>query len=170
MSQLFASDGQNIGLSASISVLPMNTQDWSPLGWTGWISLQPGLIYFAKNSNLFNLSKKRWLLSRLQGSIMKNKIRILSWVSWEVERHWATSSFQLLGCMISLIICFFSSLSLKMSFQLSTFQLVPCWKCILSPRLSTAGLSTPLHSHPHTSQLPPPPPLHPHLEILCLWF
>ena len=40
MSQLFASSGQNIGVSASTSVLPMNTQDWSPLGWTGWISLQ----------------------------------------------------------------------------------------------------------------------------------
>ena len=40
MSQLFASGGQNIGVSASKSVLPMNTQDWSPLGWTGWISLQ----------------------------------------------------------------------------------------------------------------------------------
>ena len=38
MSQLFASGAQNIGASAS--VLPMNTQDWSPLGWTGWISLQ----------------------------------------------------------------------------------------------------------------------------------
>ena len=40
MSQLFASGGQSIGDSASTSVLPMNTQDWSPLGWTGWISLQ----------------------------------------------------------------------------------------------------------------------------------
>ena len=40
MSQLFASGGQNIGVSASTSVLPINTQDWSPLGWTGWISLQ----------------------------------------------------------------------------------------------------------------------------------
>ena len=36
MSQLFASGDQSIGVSAS-SVLPMNTQDWSPLGWTGWI-------------------------------------------------------------------------------------------------------------------------------------
>ena len=42
MSQLFASGGQNIGASASASVLPMNTQDWSPLGWTGWISFSPG--------------------------------------------------------------------------------------------------------------------------------
>ena len=40
MSQLFASGGQSIGVSASTSVLPMNTQDWSPLGWTGWTSLQ----------------------------------------------------------------------------------------------------------------------------------
>ena len=40
MSQLFASGGQSIGVSASTSVLPKNTQDWSPLGWTGWISLQ----------------------------------------------------------------------------------------------------------------------------------
>ena len=40
MSQLFASGGQSIGISASASVLPMNTQDWSPLGWTSWISLQ----------------------------------------------------------------------------------------------------------------------------------
>ena len=40
VSQFFAWGGQSIGVSASISVLPMNTQDWSPLGWTGWISLQ----------------------------------------------------------------------------------------------------------------------------------
>ena len=40
MSQLFASGGQSFGVSASTSVLPMNTQDWFPLGWTGWISLQ----------------------------------------------------------------------------------------------------------------------------------
>ena len=40
MSQYFTSGGQSIGVSASTSVLPMNTQDWSPLGWPGWISLQ----------------------------------------------------------------------------------------------------------------------------------
>ena len=40
VSQLFASGGQSTGVSASTSVLPMNTQNWSPLGWTGWISLQ----------------------------------------------------------------------------------------------------------------------------------
>ena len=40
MSQLFASGGQSTGVSASTSVLPINTQDWFPLGWTGWVSLQ----------------------------------------------------------------------------------------------------------------------------------
>ena len=40
VSQVFTPGGQSIGVSASASVLPMNTQDWSPLGWTGWISLQ----------------------------------------------------------------------------------------------------------------------------------
>ena len=40
MSQFFTSGGQSIGVSASASVPPMNIQDWSPLGWTGWISLQ----------------------------------------------------------------------------------------------------------------------------------
>ena len=40
MSQFFISGGKSIGASASTIVLPMNTQDWSPLGWTGWIFLQ----------------------------------------------------------------------------------------------------------------------------------
>ena len=40
MSQLFTSGGQSIGVSALASVLPMNTQDWYPLGWTGWTAFQ----------------------------------------------------------------------------------------------------------------------------------
>ena len=44
MSQLFARGGQSIGVSASASVLPMNTKNWSPLGWTGWISLQSKVL------------------------------------------------------------------------------------------------------------------------------
>ena len=40
MSQLFAWGGQSIGISALASIFPKNTQDWSPLEWTGWISLQ----------------------------------------------------------------------------------------------------------------------------------
>ena len=52
--QFFASGGQSIGVSASTSVLPMNTQDWSPLGWTGWISLQSkGLSRVFSNTTEF---------------------------------------------------------------------------------------------------------------------
>ena len=55
MSQLFASGGQSIRVSASTSVLPMNTQDWSPLGWTGWISLQSkGLSRVFSNTTVQN--------------------------------------------------------------------------------------------------------------------
>ena len=53
MSQLFTSGNQNIGVPASTSVLPMNTQDWSPLGWTGWISLQSkGLTRVFSNTTI----------------------------------------------------------------------------------------------------------------------
>ena len=53
VSQLFTSGGQSIGVSVSTSVLPMNTQDWSPLGWTGWISLQSkGLSRVFSNTTL----------------------------------------------------------------------------------------------------------------------
>ena len=45
MSQFFTSGGQSIGVSASASVFPMNIQDWFPLGWTGWISLQSKGLY-----------------------------------------------------------------------------------------------------------------------------
>ena len=45
MSQLFAWGGQSIGVSALSSVLPKNTQDWSPLGWTGWISCTTIMLF-----------------------------------------------------------------------------------------------------------------------------
>ena len=55
MSQLFASGGQSIGDSASMSGLPMNIQDWFPLGWTGWISLQSkGLLRVSSNTIYWN--------------------------------------------------------------------------------------------------------------------
>ena len=60
MSQLFASGGQSTGVSASTSVLPVNTQDWSPLGWTGWISLKSkGLARVFSNTNLDSILKSR---------------------------------------------------------------------------------------------------------------
>ena len=58
MSQLFTSGGQSIGVSASTSVLPMNTQDWYALGWTGWISLQSkGLSRVFSNTTIQKHSK-----------------------------------------------------------------------------------------------------------------
>ena len=52
MSQRFTSGGQSAGVSASTSILPMNTQDWSPLGWTGWISLQSKGLSRVSNSTV----------------------------------------------------------------------------------------------------------------------
>ena len=63
MSQLFALGGQNIGVSASTSVLPMNTQDWFPLVWTGWISLQSkGLSRVFSNTTV---QKYQFFVTRL---------------------------------------------------------------------------------------------------------
>ena len=57
MSQLFASSGQSIGVSASASFLPMNVQDWFPLGWTGWISLlSKGLLRVFSTSQFKSIS------------------------------------------------------------------------------------------------------------------
>ena len=78
MSQFFASGGQSIGTSASPSVLPMNIQDWFPLGWTGWVSLQSkGLsrvfsnttvqkhIFFSAQLSLWSSSHiHTWLLEK----------------------------------------------------------------------------------------------------------
>ena len=58
MSQFFASDGRSIRVPASASVLPMNVQDWFPLGWTVWISLQSeGLsgIFFLNHSSKLSI-------------------------------------------------------------------------------------------------------------------
>ena len=67
MSHLFTSGGQSIEVSASTSVLPMNTQDWSHLGWTGWISMQSkGLSrvflqhHSSKESILWCLALQLW--------------------------------------------------------------------------------------------------------------
>ena len=57
MSQLFTSGSQSTGVSASTSDFPMNTQDWSPLGWTGWISLQSkGLSRVFSNTTVQNIN------------------------------------------------------------------------------------------------------------------
>ena len=66
MSQFFPSGGQSTGVSASASVLPMNIQDWFPLGWTGWISLQSkGLSIIFSNTTFKSINSS--MLSFLYG-------------------------------------------------------------------------------------------------------
>ena len=66
MSQFFASGGQRIGVSASATILPMNTQGWFPLGWTGWISLQyKGLSRVFSNTTV--QKHQSWTLNFLYG-------------------------------------------------------------------------------------------------------
>ena len=68
MSQFFASGGQSIGASALASVLPMNMQDWSPLGWTGWISLQSkGLSRVFSNTTVQKHHLRTWWDTNLWG-------------------------------------------------------------------------------------------------------
>ena len=78
VSQFFASSSQSIGVSASASVLPVNIQDWFPLGWTSWISLQSKglsrvfsnttvqkhLFFRIKLSLWFNSHTHTWLLEK----------------------------------------------------------------------------------------------------------
>ena len=75
MSQLFKSGGQSIGVSASTSVLPLNTQDWSPLGWTGWISLQSkGLSRVFSNTTV---QKHQFFSAQLS---LQSKSHISTWL------------------------------------------------------------------------------------------
>ena len=70
MSQLFTSCSQSIGVSASASVFPVNFQDWFPLGWTGWISLQSkGLSRDFSNTTIQNSSALGFLHSPTLTSI-----------------------------------------------------------------------------------------------------
>ena len=63
MSQLFPSGGRSIRVSASTSIVPINTEDWAPLGWTGWISLQSkGLSRVFSNTTV---QKQQFLCTQL---------------------------------------------------------------------------------------------------------
>ena len=72
MSQLFTSGGRSIGVSASASVLPMNIQDWFPLGWTGYISLQSKELsrVFYHSSNTSILRRSAFFIVQLSHSYM----------------------------------------------------------------------------------------------------
>ena len=79
MSQLFASGGQSTGASSSASVLPMNIQDWFPLGWTGLISLQSkGLSRVFSSTTV----QKHQLLSLLYGPTLTS-----------IHHYWKNHSF-----------------------------------------------------------------------------
>ena len=118
MSQFFTSGGQSIGASASASVLPMNIQDWSPLGWTGWISLQSKGL-----SRVFSTSQFKSINSLAQSFKMYKYsiIQILPPVFFSffsihcgpiksqfyISTHWETSMWKLLvlfPCMTMVIL------------------------------------------------------------------
>ena len=75
ISQLFTSGGQSTGVSASTSVLPMNSQDWFPLGWTGWIPLQSkGLSIVFSNTTI---QKQQFFSTQLS---LKSNSHIHTWL------------------------------------------------------------------------------------------
>ena len=81
MSQFFALGGQSFGVSASASVLPVNIQDWYPLGWTSWISLQSkGLSRVFSNTTV-----QKHQLFRAQLSLYSN--------STSIHNYWKNHSF-----------------------------------------------------------------------------
>ena len=89
MSQFFTSVGQSTGVSASASILPMNTQGWSPLGWTGWISLQSkGLSRVFSNTTVqkhqffgiqLSLASPKWsVFERLKKKVIQRDFILMS--------------------------------------------------------------------------------------------
>ena len=74
MSQLFAWGGQSTGVSASASVLPKNTQDWSPLEWTGWISLQStGLSRVFSNTTV---QKHHFFSAQISSQVRRQQVEL----------------------------------------------------------------------------------------------
>ena len=96
MSQLFASGGQSIGASASVSVLPMNIQGWFPLGLTGWIYLQSK-----------GFSKTLLQHHSLKASILRCSAFFMVQHTWLLEKPqlWLYGSFLAKWCLCFLICC-----------------------------------------------------------------
>ena len=97
MSQLFAWGGQSIGVSASASVLPMDSQDWSPLGWTGWIPLQSkGLSGVFSNTTV---QKHQFFGTQLSSQSISHIVPHKRYVNkWLTEDKWSSS---LVSCLSS---------------------------------------------------------------------
>ena len=85
VSQFFASGGQSVGVSASTSVLSVNIQDWSPLGWTGWISLHSkGLSRVFSNTTVqrhqfFSAQPSLWSSSHIWYMTPRKTIALTIW-------------------------------------------------------------------------------------------
>ena len=89
MSQLFAWSGQSIGVSASASALPMNIQDWSPLGWTGWI-IVPWKTHFwfpinvtldlaDSRTSISYIYLENWVINSLKLLLSRSMFQEYSW-------------------------------------------------------------------------------------------
>ena len=90
ISQFFPSGGQSIGVSASISVFPMNIQDWSPLGWTGWISVQSkGLSRVFSNTTV---QKHQFFGAQPSSQSKWNIICKIHYIliKYNLQKHWIT--------------------------------------------------------------------------------
>jgi len=90
MSQFFASVGQSIGVSASTSVIPMNIQDWFPLGWTHWISLQFKSLLQHHSSKASILRHSTFFMVQLSHPYMTTgkTITLTRWTfNWTNESH-----------------------------------------------------------------------------------
>ena len=143
MSQLFISGGQSIRVSASTSVFPVNTQDWIPLGWTGWISLQlvqetlKSLLQY-HSSKASNLQRSTFFILQLSQPYM-----IIGKIAIALTRQ------TFLGKVMSLL---FNTLSrLVITFLLRSKHLLISWlqspsAVILEPRNKSQGLF-PLFPH-----------------------
>ena len=89
VSQLFTWGGQSIGVSAAASVPPMNTQDWSPLGWTGWISLQSkGLSRVFSSTTV----QKHQFFSAQHSSQSNSHILLYTFKKNKFEAFWSEKS------------------------------------------------------------------------------
>ena len=140
MNQLFAWDGQSIGVSASTSVLPMNTQDWSPLGWTGWISLQSqGLSRVFSNTTV---QKHQFFGAQLSLSRMSDSrwVNTPSWLSGSWRSFLYSSSVY--SCHLFLI----SSASVRYTQFLSFIVLIFAWNVPLVPIIFLKIISSLSHS------------------------
>ena len=132
MSQLFTSGGQSIGASASASVLPVNTQDWSPSGWTGWISLQSkGLSRVFSNTTVqkhqffgTQLGYSKFVSTYLYYcALYFHSIYVTNW--WPVTSAWR-SPFSI-SCKIDLVVmnslnfCLSEKVFIALSFLMGSF-------------------------------------------------